>query len=113
MKPKACVKSWNSNTRCRFPFTTLQPPRLRRPPLISCSESFVLAMKTSSEVPRPAHYLPTGHGKQEGWIFFRDLRGILLNALRDCFIVHARNFAIEEAPRRPRRRRESFIQRHG
>src|SRR5579872_4946850 len=44
MNPKAAEKSLNSNTRCRFPFTTLQPLSLRNSTAISCSESFVTAM---------------------------------------------------------------------
>src|ERR1700674_1156434 len=44
MNPNACLKSLNSNTRCRFPFTTLQPSSLRSPAAISCFDSFPLLM---------------------------------------------------------------------
>src|ERR1700686_3280198 len=44
MNPNACLKSLNSNTRCRFPFTTLQPSSLRSPAAISCFDNFPLFM---------------------------------------------------------------------
>src|SRR5579872_6073774 len=52
MKPNACVKSLNSNTRCRFPFSTLQPLSFRNSSAICCSESFVAAMKSLPCRPR-------------------------------------------------------------
>src|ERR1700682_5352756 len=42
MNPNASVKSLNSNMRCRFPFTTLQPSSLYNPAAISCFDNFPL-----------------------------------------------------------------------
>src|ERR1700682_3515555 len=52
MKPNACVNSLNSNTRCRFPFCTLQPLSFRNSSAICCSESFAVAMSASLAVSR-------------------------------------------------------------
>src|ERR1700722_5240933 len=47
MNPNAAEKSLNSNTRCRFPFTTLHPLSFFNSAAISCSESFAAMMKAS------------------------------------------------------------------
>src|ERR1700730_15049665 len=44
MNPNACVKSLNSNVRCRFPFTTLQPLSLLSPTATCCFDSLPLLM---------------------------------------------------------------------
>src|ERR1700688_4717432 len=48
MNPNAAEKSLNSNTRCRFPFTTLHPLSFFNSAAISFSESFVAAMMKTS-----------------------------------------------------------------
>src|ERR1700730_8668594 len=44
MNPNACVKSLNSNMRCRCPFTTLQPSSVHSPAAISCFDNFPLVI---------------------------------------------------------------------
>src|ERR1700721_1795135 len=51
MNPKAAEKSLNSNTRCKFPFTTLHPLSFFNSAAISCSESFAAAIMKTSRLP--------------------------------------------------------------
>src|ERR1700686_84934 len=72
MKENASEKSLNSNTRCKFPFTTLQPSSLASSAEICCSDSFAVAMKSSRGIPHVAarfskvheHYPPPARAGQ-------------------------------------------------
>src|ERR1700674_2651042 len=92
MNPKAAEKSLNSNTRCRFPFTTLQPLSFRNSAAISCSESFVAAMKASPVLWRVLSFHSDAPGIIRPW-HSRGKRAQVAQALlpvRFC-MTHAQN----------------------